>query len=234
MPGMVSSLPRPLSVLISVAVFAALPASILLVGTARPSAATHRVASRAVALNDDEPAHDWYSPPRHALKVVLPAPAAPAPAAAPASQAPVVHVPPPVAVRVPPPPPPPPAPVRPAIWVNSRQQALINIDRAGAGLAPLTWSPCLAAVALQNARRMAAQGYISHANGVYQDLACGLGNRSGENVGYTSGGINDALLNTMFMNSPEHRANIMGPFHYVGTAWAVAPNGYAYIAVEFD
>jgi hypothetical protein len=25
----------------------------------------------------------------------------------------------------------------------------------------------------------------------------------------------------------------MGPYHYVATAWAVAPNGYAYIAVEF-
>jgi uncharacterized protein YkwD len=38
----------------------------------------------------------------------------------------------------------------------------------------------------------------------------------------------------MFMNSPEHRANILGPYHYVATAWVVAPNGYAYIAVEFS
>jgi uncharacterized protein YkwD len=37
----------------------------------------------------------------------------------------------------------------------------------------------------------------------------------------------------MFMASPEHHANIMGPYHYVGTAWAIAPNGTAYIAVEF-
>jgi len=38
----------------------------------------------------------------------------------------------------------------------------------------------------------------------------------------------------MFMNSAEHRANILGPYRYVATAWAVAPNGAAYIAVEFS
>jgi uncharacterized protein YkwD len=82
---------------------------------------------------------------------------------------------------------------------------------------------------------MAAQGYISHTNGPTLDLACGLGNHAGENVGYTSRGIDDPLLNTMFMNSPGHRANILSPdYHYVGTAWAVAPNGYGYIAVEFS
>ena len=62
---------------------------------------------------------------------------------------------------------------------------------------------------------MAAQGYISHTNGPTLDLACGLGNNAGENVGYTSAGINDAQLNTMFMNSPGHRANILNPaYHY--------------------
>jgi uncharacterized protein YkwD len=36
------------------------------------------------------------------------------------------------------------------------------------------------------------------------------------------------------MNSPEHRANILGPYRYVATAWVVASNGTAYIAVEFS
>jgi uncharacterized protein YkwD len=80
---------------------------------------------------------------------------------------------------------------------------------------------------------MAAQGYISHTNGPNVDLTCGLGHQAGENVGWWSGGINDSQLNTMFMNSADHRANIMGPYHYVATAWVVASNGYAYIAVEF-
>ena len=65
------------------------------------------------------------------------------------------------------------------------------------------------------------------------DLGCHLGLRAGENVGYLSNGINDVKMNAVFMASPGHRANILGPYHYVGVAWVVAPNGSAYIAVEF-
>lgn len=97
----------------------------------------------------------------------------------------------------------------------------------------MTWSSCLYNVAVANAKRIAAQGYLSHTNGPQQDLGCGLGHQAGENVGYWSGGVNDRQLNTMFMNSPEHRSNILGPYHYVATAWVVASNGYGYIAVEF-
>ncbi|HEY8642930.1 MAG TPA: CAP domain-containing protein [Candidatus Dormibacteraeota bacterium] len=122
----------------------------------------------------------------------------------------------------------------PAITIGSGQQALINSDRAAAGLPPLQWSSCLAGVAYSNAVRMANAGAISHAGGTSADFGCGLGSsQTGENVGWTSAGINDGQLNTMFMNSPDHRANIMGPYRYVGTAWKVAANGAGYIAVEF-
>jgi uncharacterized protein YkwD len=147
----------------------------------------------------------------------------------------------PVAASAPAPPqqaaPPPPArPAPPAIVVGSTQQALINQDRAAAGLGPLTWNSCLANVAAANASRLAQQGWNPpyHTNGPTVDLGCRLGSQAGENVGYWTGGINDGQLNTMFMNSPEHHANIMGPYHYVATAWAVAANGYAYVAVEFS
>jgi uncharacterized protein YkwD len=120
------------------------------------------------------------------------------------------------------------------IVIGSAQQALINKDRARYGLRPLTWSSCLASVAYSNAVRMATAERMWHANGVYADLACRLGNRTGENIGYWTGGVNDSQLNTMFMNSPEHRANILGPYRYIATAWRVAANGTAYIAVEFS
>ena len=127
-----------------------------------------------------------------------------------------------------------PAPPRaPQLVVASTQHRLINQDRASVGLPPLAWNSCLAAIATQNALRMATQGYISHANGVTLDLGCHVGSRAGENIGYLSAGINDVEMNAMFMASAEHRANILGPYHYVATAWVVAPNGYAYIAVEF-
>jgi len=115
-------------------------------------------------------------------------------------------------------------------------QTLINQDRASnGGLAPLTWSSCLAVIAVQNAERMVTQGYISHTNGPELDLACGSGSTlsAGENVAYISSGIDDPTVNSMYMNSPGHRANILGAYQYVATAWAVAPNGYAYNAEEF-
>jgi uncharacterized protein YkwD len=122
-----------------------------------------------------------------------------------------------------------------SIVIGSYQQSLINRDRASAGLGPLTWSSCLASVAAANAVRLSRQGWVQpyHTNGTSLDLGCHLGNQAGENVGWWSGGINDTQLNTMFMNSPEHRANIMGPYHYVATAWATGAGG-AYIAVEFS
>jgi uncharacterized protein YkwD len=129
---------------------------------------------------------------------------------------------------------PPPRPAPPSIVIGSTQQMLINADRARAGLRALSWSSCLYSVALSNARRMAAQGFISHTNGPSADLGCHLGSYAGENVGYWTGGANDAQLNAMFMNSPDHRANIMGPYRYVATAWVTASNGVAYIAVEFS
>jgi hypothetical protein len=115
-------------------------------------------------------------------------------------------------------------------------QALINQDRASnGGLPPLTWSECLSAVAIQNVQRMVQQGYISHTNGPQLDLACGIGSsrQAGENVGYISSGIDDVYMNNLYMNSPGHRANILGGYTYVATAWAIAPNGYAYNAEEF-
>ena len=124
-------------------------------------------------------------------------------------------------------------PLLPPPPAGSAMMTLINQDRAANGVAPLLWSGCLAAIAQGESQRQADQGYISHANGVYLDLGCGYSS-AGENVGYTSAGIDDNQLNGLFMNSPGHRANILNPnFHVVGTAWVVAPNGYGYISEEF-
>jgi DNA-binding CsgD family transcriptional regulator/uncharacterized protein YkwD len=118
--------------------------------------------------------------------------------------------------------------------VESAQQGLINRDRASAGLPALGWNDCLAAVALLNAQRMAAQGYVSTTNGVALDRDCKLGSiQPAENLGYWNG-INDGAVNSLFMANPVQRANIMGNFHFVGTAWAVGPTGIAFVAVEFS
>jgi uncharacterized protein YkwD len=126
-----------------------------------------------------------------------------------------------------------PAPKVPArASAGTGQFGLINQDRQRAGLAPLQWSDCLASIATQQAARMAAQGYISHANGRTLDLGCHLGTRTGENIGFQGGSINDVAMNAWFMGDAPHRANILGPYHYVGVAW-VWGGGTAYLAVEF-
>lgn len=124
---------------------------------------------------------------------------------------------------------------RPSVVVRSTQQSLINQDRARNHLPPLTWNTCLFNVARYEATHLAAPGVnFQHYDGVSRDLGCHLGGQVGENIGWYSGGINDSTLNTMFMNSPEHKANILGPYQYVATAWAVRSDGRAYIAVEFS
>jgi uncharacterized protein YkwD len=198
-------------------VVAAGTASVLRAHSASAHALTGSAPSGAASYSSDGGYVARLLHPRVAEPAVQPHPAA-APVPAPArAAAPVVH----------------PAPP-PAIVVGSTQQALINQDRARYGLRPLTWSSCLASIAYSNAYRMARQGYISHTDGPTRDLGCHLGYQAGENVGYWSAGVNDAQINTMFMNSPDHRANILGPYHYVATSWVTAPNGYAYIAVEFS
>jgi uncharacterized protein YkwD len=158
--------------------------------------------------------------PRRLARLLTPASASPQAIAAPAVRA---------TMR----PKPVPVPAPPRVAVGTGQWGLINQDRQAAGLAPLQWSPCLANVATGQAARMAAQGYISHANGRSLDLACHLGPLASESIGFQGGGINDAAMNAWFMGDAPHRANILGPYHYVGVAWVLAPNGTAYLAVEF-
>ena len=117
---------------------------------------------------------------------------------------------------------------------SSVQQQLTNQARAGAGLAPLLWNACLAGVAQRHAAEMAQAGHIYHGDGVQQDLGCGQGfGRAGENVGMTSPGIDDNRIFAGFMNSPGHKANIMGAYRYIGTAWVLGSDGAGYVSVEF-
>jgi uncharacterized protein YkwD len=121
-----------------------------------------------------------------------------------------------------------------AVAAGSRQQELTNQARAAAGLAPLQWNSCLAGVAQLHATEMAQAGHIYHGDGVQRDLRCGLGsNRSGENVGMTSPGIDDNRIFAGFMGSAGHKANILGPYRYIGTAWVTGAGGTGYVSVEF-
>ncbi len=120
--------------------------------------------------------------------------------------------PPPVTAPAPPPPPPPP----PADGGDeARALALVNGERAKAGVAALQLSGGARSVAREWSGHMAAHG-MSHNPDLGGDLGrAGIGWRSiGENVGY--GGSVDHV-HGMFMGSGGHRANILkSTFTHVG------------------
>ena len=166
---------------------------------------------------------------RMALRVTPPS--TPAPTAAPAAP------PAPVAAR--------PAPTRrptpPVVGVGGAagtQFSLINQDRAANGVASLAYSASLARVAQYRAQDMLNRNYFSHYDPSTGQLAfVGLLRLWG--IPYTTAGENIAWstnpsmagINTMFMNSPEHRANILkAAYHWVGLG--VASNGAKTMVVE--
>lgn len=107
-------------------------------------------------------------------------------------------------------------------------ESLTNSARAAAGLSPYAVSSDLSAVALSQAKRMAAAQKLYH----NPSLASAVKNWSwvGENVGY---GPDVNTLQKAFMNSPDHRANILDhQFTQVGVG-AVTVNGTIWVSVVF-
>jgi uncharacterized protein YkwD len=162
-----------------------------------------------------------------------PTPAPVVAAAAPA--APVAARPAPVHPKPPPPPPPPVVGVGGAAGVEF---SLVNQDRAANGVAPLAYSGALGRVAQYRAQDMLNRGYFSHYDPATGQLAFSALMRlwgipyttAGENIAWSTN-PSMAAINTMFMNSPEHRANILnGAYHQAGIG--VAGNGAKTMVVE--
>lgn len=133
-----------------------------------------------------------------------------------------------------------PAPVAPVPIVGAVGQefSLINQDRAASGVRTLAWSAALARVAQYRAEDMLNRGYFSHYDPATGQLAFvvllqswGIPYRiAGENIAWSTD-QSMAYINTLFMNSPEHRANILSSaFGRVGVG--VAGNGSKVMVVE--
>lgn len=110
------------------------------------------------------------------------------------------------------------------------QVALINVDRAQAGLALLSQSPVLQRVAELRAVDMLARSYFSHVDPATGTLAF-LELFQSLHVAYRSAGENIAwsaspsaeTFNAWFMQSPDHRDNLLNPgFRQVGVGLASA------------
>jgi len=146
--------------------------------------------------------------------------AAPGPATAAAAPAPPASRPVPVYHPAPPPPP----PVSTIGGAAGAEFALVNQDRAANGVGPLAFSGTLARVAQYRAQDMLNRNYFSHYDPSTGQLAFlelfhmwGIGySTAGENIAWSTN-PSMAAFNSMFMNSPEHRANILNSaYHRVG------------------
>jgi uncharacterized protein YkwD len=97
----------------------------------------------------------------------------------------------------------------------------LNSIRVQHALVPLTLSPSLTAASAQHSEQMAADGYFKHSsyNGSAFWLRIGRWYSSsgytywsvGENLLWSSPNVTPSVALQMWMESPEHRANILNP-----------------------
>lgn len=115
--------------------------------------------------------------------------------------------------------------------------ALGNQARTQAGVARLVWDPDLAEAALEHCRRMAAEGPLSHRYGGELSLTARAAKAGAyfslieENlaIGPTPGAIHQS-----WMQSPEHRENLLNPqVNHVGIA-VVYARGVLYAVADFS
>jgi uncharacterized protein YkwD len=104
---------------------------------------------------------------------------------------------------------------------------LVERDRAVAGRQPLSSDPGLVKAATLRARDMLSRRYFSHYDPSTGKLAypvalreAGVSYRvAGENIAYSWPSLSMQWANQFFMNTADHRANILNPaFHRVGIA----------------
>lgn len=108
--------------------------------------------------------------------------------------------------------------------------SLINSTRANNGLGPLQVNGGLESHARNHTQDMIAAGEIFHSSNGELSAAGGSGwTRVGENVGR---GQSPSSLHSAFMDSPGHKANILGDYNYVGIGTDSA-DGYLYVTVVF-
>jgi hypothetical protein len=107
--------------------------------------------------------------------------------------------------------------------------ALVNQARSSAGLPGLIHNPAMDSVALQWANQMGAANSMTHNPNYSTQIPSGW-SRAGENV--AMGQPTPSEMHTAWMNSPPHRANILGDFTDIGIAF-VTVNGTTWGVEDF-
>jgi uncharacterized protein YkwD len=106
----------------------------------------------------------------------------------------------------------------PAPGVGRAVYELVNADRAANGLPALAWSPQLGALAQGWSEHMASTGSFEHSdiNATIRSPEFNAFTRLGENILVGPCKMNAAEMEQAWMNSPSHRANILGSYNLIG------------------
>jgi hypothetical protein len=108
----------------------------------------------------------------------------------------------------------------------------INSARVAAGLAPLTVSAALTLLAEQHSAQMGSTGTIFHTTNLSSSIGAVYPNWThiGENVGM---GSSVQQINSAFLASPEHSANIYGDYNLLGVGVYTNNGGVMFVTELF-
>ncbi len=112
----------------------------------------------------------------------------------------------------------------------------LNANRAANGLPALTWNSKLASIAASWSQQMASSGSLTHQNlGTLLSSPDFAGFTTlGENILQGPSGMTASEMETSWMNSPPHRANILsGAFNVVGIAYTTGADGRRWAVEDF-
>ena len=108
--------------------------------------------------------------------------------------------------------------------------SLINQSRGAAGLGSLSVHNDLVLGARNHTAEMIAAGTIFHSTSSQLSSVTSGWSVLGENVGK---GPNPSVLHRAFMESPSHKANVLGDYDRVGVGVGVDADGKLYVTVIF-
>ena len=138
-----------------------------------------------------------------------------------------------------PPPPPPPSPPPQTTQLSgpaAETLAALNRSRAAGGLGALRADAALTQAAIEHASQIASQGQLSHSGYVTDVNGQGLAWQGlGEVLGADAQGPDSAVIDQLWMQSPEHRPIILDPqYQAVGIGWARSPSGWWYVSAILE
>jgi uncharacterized protein YkwD len=123
---------------------------------------------------------------------------------------------------------------QPALGATSLRTRMFHAtdrSRVNHGLKAIPLQLQMSHQATKHSRAMARRGYLFHTRNVGVYLKGVTWHVWGENVGVTTGSV--AHLESMFMQSPDHRANILNPgFSHVAVG-AIRSGGKLWVTVFF-